>query len=313
MREDCLTEGTIQAFLDGELDAAARDGVSRHLALCDDCLLCLSDAEEEVSVAFAALEQEFDTLVPTHRLWTKINATLEEEKRSRSVWQRVLAGVSNLGLSAPSVAAFASLVIVGGLFAVLYVSRPLPGVPGVPAVDAVPGALEIAQSRLPVAAAPAVGQADEDTPAVVVSGEEENTGQTVRQPESVRRQSPAGYVINARYEPKTEARQPKSPARPREFVTPVYLPGEDSYVKTIATLKDTVDTQKDFTLTPSERFAFEKDMAVINDAIDKMKQEVKTNPDNKTARRLLLASYQNKVDLLNSVSQKSELMASLRD
>ena len=65
-------------------------------------------------------------------------------------------------------------------------------------------------------------------------------------------------------------------------------------------------------MRPSQRVAYEHDMAVVDDAIVKMKKEVKKNPANRSARQVLYASYQNKIDLLKSVSQKEELMASLR-
>jgi hypothetical protein len=64
-------------------------------------------------------------------------------------------------------------------------------------------------------------------------------------------------------------------------------------------------------MRPSERVAYERDMAVVNDSIAKMRQEVKKNPKNQSAKQVLYSSYQNKIDLLNSVSQKEELMASL--
>ena len=89
------------------------------------------------------------------------------------------------------------------------------------------------------------------------------------------------------------------------------LPGEESYVRTIATLARSVEGQKDTTMRPSERVAYERDMAVVNDSIAKMRQEVKKNPKNESAKQVLYSSYQNKIDLLNSVSQKEELMASL--
>jgi hypothetical protein len=83
-------------------------------------------------------------------------------------------------------------------------------------------------------------------------------------------------------------------------------------LKTIAALTKTVDKRKDETLKPSARFAFEKDLAVIDDAIGLMQKEVKRNPKNEVAKEMLRSSYQNKIDLLNSVTEKSELMASLR-
>jgi hypothetical protein len=91
-----------------------------------------------------------------------------------------------------------------------------------------------------------------------------------------------------------------------------YIPGEESYVKTIATLNKSVDTQKDAVLRPSERVSYERDMAVVDDAITKMRNEVRKNPKNESAKQVLYSSYQNKIDLLNSVSQREELVASLK-
>jgi hypothetical protein len=53
-------------------------------------------------------------------------------------------------------------------------------------------------------------------------------------------------------------------------------------------------------------------MAVVNDSIKRMREVVKKNPRNQAARQVLYASYQDKIDLLSSVAQREELMASLR-
>ena len=90
------------------------------------------------------------------------------------------------------------------------------------------------------------------------------------------------------------------------------LPGEESYVRTIADLKQNVDGQKDMTLNPSSRIAYERDMAVVDDAITKMKDVVRKNPKNQSAKQVLYSSYQNKIDLLNSVVEREELIVSLR-
>ncbi|PYT00558.1 MAG: hypothetical protein DMF63_08310 [Acidobacteria bacterium] len=96
------------------------------------------------------------------------------------------------------------------------------------------------------------------------------------------------------------------------MTTDGYLPGEESYVRTISDLKQNVDAQKDSVMTPSSRVSYERDMAVVNDSIKRMRDAVKKNPRNQAARQVLYSSYQNKIDLLNSVSQREELMASLR-
>ena len=80
MKRDCLDIGTIQAFLDSELPKGELGRVASHLGDCDDCALMLATAEDESAIVFPALECEFDTLVPTQRLWTKINGEIETER-----------------------------------------------------------------------------------------------------------------------------------------------------------------------------------------------------------------------------------------
>jgi hypothetical protein len=98
--------------------------------------------------------------------------------------------------------------------------------------------------------------------------------------------------------------------RPMSAAEP--LAGEESYVRTIATLSKDVESQKDIVLRPSERIAYERDMAVVNDTINKMRKAVKKNPRNEAAKQVLYSSYQNKINLLNSVAQREELFASVR-
>ena len=88
--------------------------------------------------------------------------------------------------------------------------------------------------------------------------------------------------------------------------------GEENYVKTIATLNETVNSRKDEILKPSARVSFEKDLAVVNDSIAKMQKEVRGNPKNEAAKQLLRSAYQNKIDLLNSVADRGEMMATLK-
>jgi len=122
MMEKCFDEGTLQAFLDNELAPELSQSVARHLVDCDPCAILLAEVEEETAFAFAALEQEFNTLVPTQRLWTKINQSIEIQHRKRSVWQTVVGVFSGLSFSNPHVVAFGSLLlIVGGLLSFLPV------------------------------------------------------------------------------------------------------------------------------------------------------------------------------------------------
>ena len=311
MMENCLSEGTIQAFLDGELAARAVETVTHHIALCDNCAVLLSEAEDETAFAYSALEQEFNALVPTQRLWTKINSSIEEERRSNSVWHRLLAGVSSFGfhLSKPSIAAFASLLFVVGTFSYLWISRPMPDNNAVAVLDDSSGTIKIAKNpvfTLPTPSSPDVQEQPEnvvsDTPKNVDEGKiiKADNGKNVE-----------NRLVNTNINNQNNNRRQNVDVPKPTVTTLEYIPGEESYTNTIATLKSTVDGGKDLNLRASERVAFEKDMAVINDAINKMKAEVRKNPKNEAAKQLLFASYQNKIDLLNSVSERNDLMASI--
>ena len=106
MMEKCFDEGTLQAFLDNELAPELSQAIARHLVDCDPCANLLAEVEEETAFAFTALEQEFNTLVPTQRLWTKINQSIEVQHRKRSVWQTVLGFFSGIIFTNQHIIAF---------------------------------------------------------------------------------------------------------------------------------------------------------------------------------------------------------------
>lgn len=286
MKKECLDIGIIQAFIDGELahDQSAR--VSGHIAVCDACALMLADAEDESAIVFPALEREFNTLVPTQRLWNKINAEIETERENAPFWTKAWAFIS-VSLLNPSFAGAAGLIIVLGLVSVVWMSRTSP-------------AVDTAASSSPAIAKPTstVGLPPADR---VVSSDPA--------PAAIRSAVP---VRDDRIIPMAAIITEKQPNIRNKSTSAVVLPGEESYVRTIASLAKTVETQKDTVLRPGERIAYERDMALVNDAIEKMRKEVKRNPKNDSAKQVLYSSYQNKIDLLNSVSQKEELVASLK-
>ena len=286
MKENCLDIGKIQAFLDSELSHDESMVVSSHVASCDRCALMLSQAEDESALVFSALEREFDTLVPTQRLWGRINDAIETERREAPFWQKALAFV-RASLASPSLAIAAGMIVVVALFAAVMMNRTVP-------------VTETPRNAVAVTTAPVIA-----TPPIVEAPEPRTTPNSEAAPRAER----------ASYRPETRriAVQPAVVTEPAT-TTPAndYMPGEESYVKTIANLNKTVEQKKDDVLRPSQRIAYERDMAVVDDAITKMRKEVKRNPKNESARQVLYTSYQNKIDLLNSVSQKEELMASLR-
>jgi Putative zinc-finger len=296
MKQDCLDIGLIQAFMDGELDHSQVDKVSGHIATCDRCASMLSAAEDESAIVFPALEREFNTLVPTQRLWIKINDSIAEERANRPLWQKAWALI-RIGMITPPLAAAASVLVIVGVSALMLVDRPA----------------AIVESG-PVTASVKTG----DTPTPMSVAEMHRSDKVVPVPDHVSTApATAPYRIErADYRPTVSrsvyAASPRlSPATAADRSNS-YMPGEESYVKTIASLSRAVDAQKDNSMRGSERVSFERDMAVVDDAITKMRSEVKRDPKNESAKQVLYSSYQNKIDLLSSVSQKEELVASLR-
>jgi hypothetical protein len=299
--EKCFDEGMIQAFLDGEMASDLSEKVACHVAMCDNCATALAFAEEESCFAFAALDAELNALVPTERIRTRLFASIATEQKS--VWQKIFG--EGFRWTNPSIAAFASLLLVVGLFTTLWIAREN----------------SLSDNRMATVEAPPVKSVQI---APVAAGDDEKAPGNLTPPQA---DNPGGdeIVQRATAKPRTENRFEAQKA----VYTPVNVPnvkntlpkvenllreerisGEQSYLKTIATLKQTVDNRKDELMKPSTRVAFEKDMAVVNDAIRKMQREVRKNPKNEAAKEVLRSSYQNKIDLLNSVAEKNELMAS---
>jgi hypothetical protein len=299
MSENCFDIGTIQAFLDGEASPEMSARLTNHAAECDVCALALADAEEENSFVFSALDRELNPLVPTQRLWSRINESIEVEKSRMSVWQRLAAFVST-SLISPSFATAAGVLLIAGIFAVIWNHRSSPAVeqPG-PTVAAIPSQdTPNGVQTVDVVGGDTIASQSSPAPAFketnLSSRELRNLAEKVSQPAGRTQFTPQHAVIH-------------------ESSTSVgYLPGEESYVKTIADLKQNVDTKKDTVLSPSSRVSYERDMAVVDDSIKKMRAAVKGNPRNQAAKQVLYSSYQDKIDLLNSVAQRGELMASMQ-
>lgn len=288
MSKDCLDIGTIQAFLDGEISPETSIVFADHIAVCDACTLLLAAAEEENSLVFAVLDRELDTLVPTQRLWGKINDELELTGVRKPFWQRLYAAITTQ-LMSPSLTAAAGILLFVAIAGGVWMQMPTQ------VVDVVvnnPPVVAPVTSR--VAQAP-------DEPVTVTNV-----------PDTVQPTFPAErpVVMNASH--RTSANTPSHRGGRPVVMTAQFVEGEESYIRTINTLNETVDAQKDRVLPAASRIAFERDLAVVDDAIKRTREYVKKHPRDQAAKQVLYSSYQDKIDLLNSVGQRDELMASLR-
>lgn len=291
MNGNCLDIGTIQAFLDGETRPEQAVKISEHVADCDACAIMLAQAEEESSLVYSVLDRELNTLVPTQRLWTRINDSICEEKTSSSFLQRISAFISTSFLS-PSFTAAAGILMVVGMLAVVW------NMNSTATVEPIARTSEPVQQQNPVVHQPS----NNDT--VLVSAPSSNP-----KPPAVERTNLSDEQLKKTIRANFVERGPRTPS-----VVPAsaqYLPGEESYIKTIGDLQQGVTVQN-ASLSASSQVAFARDMAVVDDSIKKMRDVVRKNPRNQAAKQVLYSSYQDKIDLLRSSAQSNELMASLQ-
>lgn len=295
MSGKCLDIGTIQAFLDGETRPEEAVRISDHVADCDTCTLLLAQAEEESSLVFSVLDRELNTLVPTQRLWSRINAEISDGRSRASLWQRFLGSIA-ASLMSPSFAGAAAILLVVGVLSVVWLDRtanfPASGVVATVEAPASSPAAE-PSAILPVATT------GDDT-ALLPPPTSKAVVRETKLPESELKR-----IINANYVERGPKKISPVPASSR------YIPGEESYIKTISELEQNV-TAQNASMKASGQVAFQRDMAVVDDAIQKMRSVVQKNPSNQAARQILYSSYQDKIDLLKSSAQRDELMASLQ-
>lgn len=293
MNGKCIDIGTIQAFLDGETAPATSLAVTGHVANCQTCAVTMANAEEESSVVFSALDREFNSLVPTQRLWSKINESIVVEQSHTPFWEKLRHSLSVL-VANPSMTVAASVLVVFTMFAAIWTLNS-----NAPADDSIASGGPVSTILQPQDRTAVV-----DITAGDVIPQIDAVPFQVKQADSTERVK--NVAIKANF---TESNRLRVQPLVYRETAPEYLPGEESYVKTIADLKQNVDGEKDSVLPPSSRVAYERDMAVVDNAISKMKAVVKKNPRNQGAKQVLYSSYQDKIDLLNSVAQREELMA----
>ena len=291
-----LNEAIIQAFLDGELADEASARVTKHISLCQRCADALIEAEAgqaEVNFAFAA---EASAPVPSQRIWARIENEIDflgapgtAKVETKSFWQQCGAFFT------PSQFAFA-----GGLAAVIFASF---------------FAIQILRQSQPT---PDEAIADNNSN---LSNSNINQEVAVATPTLKIIETTQNDSIIARPRSIKISYQPKKPDRPKAQnpkskiqnpKSPEVLPEENNYLNSIAQLSKAVEASDEFVMRPSFRVDYERNLAVMDNAIAAMQKQVRSNPKDENAKRILFASYQNKIELLNTVAEKSQMIASLR-
>ncbi|HKS27452.1 MAG TPA: zf-HC2 domain-containing protein [Pyrinomonadaceae bacterium] len=306
MREFCLTEEVIQQFVDGELSDEKTEQVASHLAGCNECAELLDRVEQESAFLAEAFAPEMSLPVPTVALRERLDAAIAamEPRRqvaTESAGARARNWFSSLFASfslSPRTGAlgFASLFVIltfAAIFAVIQlrqnkeaqtaladnkVTQPKPAQPVAPTVKD--------------------NNPDEVTPAPVPAPSEEvaKYNPATRRPASKRQAA--------------KAESPETPGASEPKTTePRLLPGEEGYLEAIASLTTVVEANKNEVLKPTVRVDYERNLAVVDQAIASTRQQAKRNPNDRDAMEFMYTAYQNKIDLLSAVADQTRIAA----
>lgn len=274
----CLDEVTLQTYFDGELSGEMMESATLHLASCSTCAAAAREMEEEINLMMTALAPEFEASVPTERLRQRIDAAvldLRVDKASsseRAGFGAFFASLLSFGTQRPL--GYASLVVVLAFAAVFGLVKLNTNTPE----------QSVAEIQ-PVKNDNAVVPASVDEPVQVYTSEVKNTEKnTDKRP--IRNSAPRFTAVKAEV-PASEPVQ--------------LLPGERSYLQTIARLDSTIKANKK-SMRPSLQVEYERNLAVVDRAIAATRSAAKSNPNDPDAADFMFSAYQSKVNLLNTIA-----------
>lgn len=283
----CLDEARLQSYFDGELSIDLMESVTSHLASCVTCAAAARELEEETALLTTALSAEFEASVPTQRLRERIDAAVLGERVAIAQTPERQSGLaaffnSFLNFGTQRTLGYASLAVVLAFAAVAGVVMVRTEAPVTPKDNVVVNTPD--PGRQPVDNATAPSDSSKKDPTVA--------------------------VLNT---PKVSDVRPDKGQPPRKLVKPTpatlpaaaapvkLLPGERSYLQTIARLDNTIKSNTR-EMRPSLRSEYERNLAVVDRAIAATRSAAKSNPNDPDAADFMFAAYQSKVDLLNTIA-----------
>ena len=263
--KNCINEGALQAWFDGELDADEAANVAAHLNACLQCAEAARAVEVENLILSEGLATEFAAAIPTERLRQRFDAAVAALHHasvptvSQSRWRAV--GEMFASFRPLAYASLAAAILLAGFVGFVYLKkeRATPGT----AQNNSPGMLS-AISKEPTEQPP--------IPRPFLS----------RKIEKVR----GSKAMNRRraYEPDAMSLSWQ----------------ERQYDYAIAKLNEAIKVQPP--MRPSLQVEYEYNMALIDNAIATSRDTARQNPKDPQAAQFVLAAYQSKVDLMNQIA-----------
>ncbi|HEX8178251.1 MAG TPA: zf-HC2 domain-containing protein [Pyrinomonadaceae bacterium] len=302
----CLDEGMLQAYMDGELPGAQMEATAQHLAACATCAELAHEAEHEYALFSTAFAPVLSAPPPTERLRARLEDAIADLQvpahriietpgsRLRAWWSALAA---SFAVTPRQAAAFASFLLAVALTVTLTALRQK---------QLTNGEQIAALPQIP-ASQPAKISTDSPAPQAASGGQvagSKATGGRLKA-RAVRLET-ASYTSAARRGAQKMSDE-NSPAPPRELAP--LLPDEKNYLRTIATLDVAIKAQGAKSLPPSLRAEYERNLALVDEQIIATRVAARRNPQSADAKEFLRAAYQNKVDLLTTVSDQTQFIA----
>ncbi|HKR02359.1 MAG TPA: anti-sigma factor [Pyrinomonadaceae bacterium] len=295
MRE-CIEEGVLQSYLDDELSPEMAEAVASHLAACQDCAAMADEAAGDTALLASAFAAENALEIPTVRLRERLDSAIAELEQPANVFEQKrgrglggwLAPIAELFKASPQRAlGFASLIAIVA-FAAIFAS------------------IKLRQS----------GNTGEQ-PQLVASGPQP-TGRNVKpspSPTPNRTDNPSG--VPDREEKNNPNNRPKQKKHTGSELVPEPsqlpkdelagakpLPGEQNYLKAIDSLMTEIQASGETALKPSLRAEYERNLAIVDRAINSTRHAARRNPNDSDASEFLYSSYQSKLDLLSAIAEQ---------
>jgi hypothetical protein len=297
--KDCIEEGILQSYVDNELAPETAERVAAHIAACQSCAEAFNEASNETAIFATAFEAEMALDVPTVRLRERIDAAIAEINRSSEIaeqkpgwtfngWLTSLAGLFKV--SPQRAVGFASLIALIA-FAAIFAAIKLR-----PAVSSEPPSIVASNDKPATRTPPPPATTGKTTPAPDVknaNGGLDNGGGN----------NPSGKPAT---KPKKQVKPtlvPEPGQLPKDELATT-LPGEENYLKAIDSLSVEIEASGEATMKPSLRAEYERNLAIVDQAIDSTRRVARRNPKDPDAASFLYSSYQSKLDLLSAVAEQ---------
>lgn len=270
--KNCIDEGVLQAWFDGELPVNEAASVAAHLNVCGACAATANAVETESLILREALAPEFAANVPGERLRQRVDSAVTAVQQAnapairasrRDMFRNFFGSFRPLAY-----ASVAAVVLVAAIAGFVYLKK---------------------QKTTSITA--------KDNPSSLLPSPRQSPTQVAQQP----------YDDTVKPEPSSPklavVRKHRPAVRPRtEEPDAMSLAWQQrQYEYAIAQLGEALKYQP--RMRPALQVEYEYNMAVADSTIAATREAAKKNPKDPLANQSMLTAYQSKVDLMNEVAQ----------